>query len=92
MEKKTRKNQCDRVLEYMNTHGGITDTEARDELHLNRLSGRIFDLKKLGYPIGKLLAAPLATLQCVPLPAPKRRLLLVGRRRWRSNQQVSAAN
>lgn len=53
MEKKTRKNQCDRVLEYMNTHGGITDTEARDELHLNRLSGRIFDLKKLGYPIGK---------------------------------------
>lgn len=53
MEKKTRKNQCDRVIEYMCAHGGITDTEARDELHMNRLSGRIYDLKRLGYQIEK---------------------------------------
>lgn len=53
MDKKTRVSQCDRVLEYMQTHNGITDNDARDFLHLNRLSGRIYDLKKRGYMIGK---------------------------------------
>lgn len=51
MEKKTRKSQCDRIMDYMRTHSGITDNEARDELHCNRLSGRIYDLKKRGVPI-----------------------------------------
>lgn len=51
MDKITRASQCDRVLEFMQTHNGITDNEARDYLHTNRLSGRIFDLRKRGYII-----------------------------------------
>jgi hypothetical protein len=57
MEKKTRKSQCDRVLDYMQTHNGITDSEARELLHLNRLSGRIWDLKKRDISIGTVWEA-----------------------------------
>lgn len=53
MEKKTRTNQCDRILEFMKTHNGITDNDARDYLHVNRLSGRIYDIKRRGYIISK---------------------------------------
>ena len=51
MVKATRTTQCDRVLAYLKRHGTITDTEARDELHIRRLSGRIYDLKRKGIPI-----------------------------------------
>lgn len=51
MDKKTRTSQCDRILEFMKTHNGITDNDARDYLHTNRLSGRIFDLRKRGHLI-----------------------------------------
>lgn len=47
--------QCDLVVEYMKRHGSITDTDARDHLHCSRLSGRIDNLKKKGYVIGRQL-------------------------------------
>ena len=51
MEKKAKKTQCDRVLEYLKKHGSISDTEARDELGIRRVGARIWDLKDKGYPI-----------------------------------------
>jgi hypothetical protein len=43
--------QCERVLEYMRKHGGITDNDAHEHLRINRLSGRIHELRKSGYNI-----------------------------------------
>ena len=49
MERKM--SQCERVLAFMQEHGGITDNDAHEYLHINRLSGRIFDLRNQGYNI-----------------------------------------
>lgn len=49
--KKVRITQCDRVLAYIRQNGFITDSDARDDLGVARLSGRVFDLKNLGYDI-----------------------------------------
>lgn len=43
--------QAQRVLEYMDIFGGITQLEALQELGVMRLASRISDLKKQGYPI-----------------------------------------
>ena len=48
----TRKmTQEERVLDYMQRYGGITDKEARDKLGISRLGARIYNLKKQGYDI-----------------------------------------
>ena len=43
--------QAQRVVEYMETHGSITQYEALNELGVMRLASRISDLKKEGYVI-----------------------------------------
>ena len=43
--------QAHRVLDYMDTFGGITQIEALKDLGVMRLASRISDLKKQGYPI-----------------------------------------
>lgn len=43
--------QCDRVLDYMMHHTGITQKQANDELGCTRLAARISDLKGRGYVI-----------------------------------------
>ena len=43
--------QVEMVLKYMQEKGSITTFESYEELGCTRLSGRIFDLKKLGYAI-----------------------------------------
>ncbi len=43
--------QCERVLQFIKDFGKITDNDAHNYLHINRLSGRIFDLRKQGYNI-----------------------------------------
>ena len=48
---KVRMSQCDRVLAYIRKHKCITDNQAHDDLGINRLSGRIYDLKNKGYDI-----------------------------------------
>ena len=44
-----RANQRNRILEYMDLHGSITQKEADRELDIMRLSARIFEIRtKLG--------------------------------------------
>lgn len=48
------KNQELLVLEYMQAHGNqITTWEAIQNLHVTRLSAKIFNLRKSGYVINK---------------------------------------
>lgn len=43
--------QAERVLDYMEQFGSITQLEAMQDIGVMRLASRISDLKKLGYPI-----------------------------------------
>lgn len=43
--------QAQRVLDYIDTFGSITQLEALKDLGVMRLASRISDLKKQGYPI-----------------------------------------
>lgn len=43
--------QCERILDYMEVHGSITQLEALQELGVMRLTSRIANIKKYGYPI-----------------------------------------
>ena len=43
--------QAQRVLDYIDEFGSITQFEALRDLGVMRLASRISDLKKLGYPI-----------------------------------------
>jgi hypothetical protein len=43
--------QAQRVLEYMEKNGGITQLEALNELGVLRLASRISDLRRQGYNI-----------------------------------------
>ena len=50
-EQMGKMSQCERVLAYIRENGSISDNDAHYDLGINRLSGRIFDLRKQGYPI-----------------------------------------
>lgn len=43
--------QCDKLLNYLQNHAGITPKDAWNELGIYRLSARVFDLRRLGYDI-----------------------------------------
>ena len=43
--------QAQRVLDYMDEFGSITQFDAMQDLGVMRLASRISDLKKQGYPI-----------------------------------------
>lgn len=43
------------VLEHIKEHGSITSLEAIRAIGCTRLSGRIYDLKKMGYDIDKTM-------------------------------------
>lgn len=43
--------QTDRVLQYMQDFGSITQLDALRDLGVMRLASRISDLRKMGYPI-----------------------------------------
>ena len=43
--------QCERIIEYMNEFGGITQLEALKELGCFRLASRINDIKRKGYNV-----------------------------------------
>ena len=49
--------QTERVLEYIEKNGSITQIEALNECGVMRLASRISDLKKLGYPISSNIEA-----------------------------------
>lgn len=44
-------NQTERVLDYLEQHGSITQLEAMNKLGIMRLGARIFDLKESGINI-----------------------------------------
>lgn len=46
-----RATQAERVLEYIEQFGSITQIDALKDLGVMRLASRISDLKNLGYPI-----------------------------------------
>lgn len=43
--------QCNRILDYMLTHGSITQFDAMRDLGVMRLGARIFELKERGHKI-----------------------------------------
>ena len=43
--------QNERILDYMDKHGSITQMEAMNKIGVMRLASRISDLRRLGYPI-----------------------------------------
>jgi hypothetical protein len=43
--------QAEKILDYIDQFGSITQYEALQDLGVMRLASRISDLKKLGYPI-----------------------------------------
>lgn len=43
--------QCERILVYMQEHGGITQYEALNDLGVMRLASRISDLRSNGHKI-----------------------------------------
>ena len=47
--------QKDRILQYMRDFGSITQLEAMKDLGCMRLGARIFDLKREGYAITKVM-------------------------------------
>lgn len=51
MNTMSKATQTQRVLDYIDQHGSITQLEALQELGCMRLASRISDLKRQGYPI-----------------------------------------
>ncbi len=47
----TKPTQNERILDYINTFGSITQLEALQDLGIMRLASRVSDLKKQGYNI-----------------------------------------
>ena len=43
--------QNQRILDYIEVHGSITQLEALNKISVMRLASRISDLRRLGYPI-----------------------------------------
>ena len=46
-----KKSQCEKIVEYMNKHGSITQLQAYVDIGCWRLASRISDLRKQGYAI-----------------------------------------
>lgn len=46
-------NQCQKILQWLETHPSITSAEAEEHFACRRLASRIADLKEAGYPIRK---------------------------------------
>lgn len=47
--------QTERIYTFMLAHGSITDDDARNWFGCKRLASRIYDLKRKGYNIGKVM-------------------------------------
>ncbi len=49
--------QNERIIDYLNQFGSITQLQALSDLGIMRLASRVSDLKKLGYPITSRMEA-----------------------------------
>ena len=45
--------QCERILQYIDEKGSITQLDALREFGCMRLASRMCDIKKMGYPVKK---------------------------------------
>lgn len=45
--------QCERILQYIEENGSITQLDALREFGCMRLASRMCDIKKMGYPVTK---------------------------------------
>ena len=45
------KTQNERILDYLRVNGSITNMECFEKLKITRLSGRILELRRMGYDI-----------------------------------------
>lgn len=43
--------QCERILQYIEENGSITQLDALKEFGCMRLASRMCDIKKMGYPV-----------------------------------------
>ncbi len=50
-----RKTQCERILQYIEETGSITQMEALKEFGCMRLASRISDLKRQGVPVKRTM-------------------------------------
>lgn len=48
-----KKSQCQKILEYMQTHGSITSFEATLKLGITQLGARLGELEEMGFPIDR---------------------------------------
>lgn len=46
--------QCERIVDYLDSHVGITSKEAMEKLGVYRLASRIHDLKESGYEFERI--------------------------------------
>lgn len=46
--------QCERIVDYLDSHVGITSKEAMEKLGVYRLASRIHDLKASGYEFERI--------------------------------------
>lgn len=46
---------CEKILHYLQDTGSITPLDAMREFGCMRLGARIYDLKKRGYPISRVM-------------------------------------
>lgn len=46
--------QCERIVDYLDSHVGITSKEAMEKLGVYRLASRIHDLKESGYEFERM--------------------------------------
>lgn len=54
MKKEKKQSQCDRLINYLNTHTAITPMDSWNKLGIYRLGARVWDLRhKRGYRISK---------------------------------------
>jgi len=51
MTDKVKTNQRTRIVQYLETHDGITQYEAIKSISVMRLASRISEMKKLGYDV-----------------------------------------
>lgn len=52
----SKSTQNDRILSYIEMFGSINPIQALSDLGVMRLASRIADLKRMGYPIRKMMA------------------------------------
>jgi hypothetical protein len=46
-----KRTQCERILQYIEENGSITQLDALKEFGCMRLASRMSDIKKMGYPV-----------------------------------------